>query len=152
MLPLLTCRPEFHPSWATHAPVTQVTLNRLGRTQVEAMIPSLTGAKTLPTAVVQQVVAKTDGVQLFVEELVKMILETGLVWEEDDRYVLTGPLPPWPFPPRYTTRSWSGWTGSQRPANWPNSVPSWGGNLPMTCSRPLRLSMRRRYSRGWRGG
>jgi len=45
MLTLCTCRPEFRPPWATHAPVTQVTLNRLGRTQVEAMIPSLTGAK-----------------------------------------------------------------------------------------------------------
>jgi class 3 adenylate cyclase len=61
MLTLLTCRPEFRPPWATHAPVTQVTLTRLGRTQVEAMLPSLTGAKTLPTEVVQQVVAKTDG-------------------------------------------------------------------------------------------
>ncbi len=98
MLTLLTCRPEFRPPWATHAPVTQVTLNRLGRTQVEAMIPSLTGAKTLPTEVVQQVVAKTDGVPLFVEELVKMILESGLVREEDDRYVLTGPLPPLAIP------------------------------------------------------
>src|SRR5262249_3487909 len=37
MLTLLTCRPEFRPPWATHAPVTQVTLNRLGRSQVEAM-------------------------------------------------------------------------------------------------------------------
>jgi predicted ATPase len=43
MLTLFTCRPEFRPPWATHAPMTQVTLNRLGRTQVEAMIPSLTG-------------------------------------------------------------------------------------------------------------
>src|SRR5712691_11118074 len=98
MLTLLTCRPEFRPPWATHAPVTQVTLNRLGRTQVEAMIPSLTGAKTLPTEVVQQVVAKTDGVPLFVEELVKMILESGLVREQAGRYVLTGPLPPLAIP------------------------------------------------------
>ena len=94
MLTLLTCRPEFRPPWATHAPVTQVTLNRLGRTQVEAMIPSLTGDKTLPTEIVEQVIAKTDGVPLFVEELVKMILESGLVREQADRYVLTGPLPP----------------------------------------------------------
>jgi predicted ATPase len=68
MLTLLTCRPEFHPPWTTHAPVTQVTLNRLGRTQVEAMIPSLTGDKALPTDMVEQVIAKTDGVPLFVEE------------------------------------------------------------------------------------
>jgi predicted ATPase len=98
MLILLTCRPEFRPPWSTHARVTQVTLNRLGRAQVEAMIPSLTGEKILPTEVVEQVIAKTDGVPLFVEELVKMILESGLVREQADRYVLTGPLPPLAIP------------------------------------------------------
>ena len=98
MLTLLTCRPEFRPPWATHAPVTQVTLNRLGRAQVEAMIPSLTGNKTLPIEMVEQVIAKTDGVPLFVEELVKMILESSLVLEQADRYVLTGPLPPLAIP------------------------------------------------------
>jgi TOMM system kinase/cyclase fusion protein len=98
MLTLLTCRPEFRPPWATHVPVTQVTLTRLGRAQVEAMLPSLTGAKTLPTEVVEQVIAKTDGVPLFVEELVKMILESGLVREQADRYVLAGPLPPLAIP------------------------------------------------------
>src|SRR5439155_15127624 len=98
MLTLFTCRPEFRPPWATHAPVTQVTLNRLGRTQVEAMIPSLTDGKPLPTEMVEQVVAKTDGVPLFVEELVKMILESGLVREQPGRYVLTGPLPPLAIP------------------------------------------------------
>jgi TOMM system kinase/cyclase fusion protein len=98
MLTLLTCRPEFHPPWATLSPLTQVTLTRLGRPQVEAMITSLTGGKALPAAVVEQVVAKTDGVPLFVEELVKMLLESGLVREEADHYVLTGPLPPLAIP------------------------------------------------------
>lgn len=136
MLTLLTCRPEFRPPWATHAPVTQITLNRLGRSQVEAMLPSLTGDKPLPTEVVEQVIAKTDGVPLFVEELVKMILESGLVQEQASRYVLTGPLPPLPFPRPCTTRSWPGSTGSRWPEHWSNSVPSWGGSLRMTCSRP----------------
>jgi predicted ATPase len=98
MLTLLTCRPEFPPPWTAHAPVTQVSLTRLERAQVEAMITSLTGGKTLPTEMVEQVIAKTDGVPLFVEELVKMILESGLVREEVDRYVLTGPLPPLAIP------------------------------------------------------
>jgi predicted ATPase len=98
MLTLFTCRPEFRPPWATHASVTQVILTRLGRTQVDAMITSLTGGKALPPEVVEQVVAKTDGVPLFVEELVKMILESGLVREEDNQYVLTGPLPPLAIP------------------------------------------------------
>jgi predicted ATPase len=98
MLTLLTYRPEFRPPWTTHAPATQITLNRLGRTQDEAMILSLTGEKTLPTEMVEQVIAKTDGVPLFVEELVKMILESELVREQADRYVLTGPLPPLAIP------------------------------------------------------
>jgi TOMM system kinase/cyclase fusion protein len=98
MLTLLTCRPEFRPPWSPQAPVTQVILNRLGHAQIETMIAHLTGGKVLPTAVVQQVVVKTDGIPLFVEELVKMILESGLVREEADRYVLTGPLPPLAIP------------------------------------------------------
>jgi predicted ATPase len=62
------------------------------------MLTSLTGGKALPADVVEQVLAKTDGVPLFVEELVKMILESGLVREEAGHYVLTGPLPPLAIP------------------------------------------------------
>jgi class 3 adenylate cyclase/tetratricopeptide (TPR) repeat protein len=98
MLTLLTCRPEFHPPWATRSYLAQLTLGRLGRPQVEAMIIRLTDGKPLPAAVVEQIVAKTDGVPLFVEELVKMILESGLVHKETERYVLTGPLPPLAIP------------------------------------------------------
>jgi TOMM system kinase/cyclase fusion protein len=98
MLILLTCRPEFLPPWVTRLSLTQITIGRLGRAQVEAMITSLTGGKALPAEMVEQVIAKTDGVPLFVEELVKMILESGLVREEADRYVLTGPLPPLAIP------------------------------------------------------
>jgi len=98
MLTLLTCRPEFRPPWGPQALVTQVILNRLGHAQIETMIAHLTGRKALPAEVVQQVVVKTDGIPLFVEELVKMILESGLVWEEADRYMLTGPLPPLAIP------------------------------------------------------
>jgi predicted ATPase len=62
------------------------------------MVRQLTGDKPLPTEALGQVIAKTDGVPLFVEELVKMILELGLVREEADRYVLIGPLPPLAIP------------------------------------------------------
>ena len=60
--------------------------------------------KALPPEVVEQVVAKTDGVPLFVEELTKMVLESGLLQEREERYELTGPSPRWRFPPRCTTR------------------------------------------------
>jgi len=98
MLTLLTYRPEFRPPWSTRSHQMQVTLGRLGRPQAEAMLASLTGGKSLPADVVEQVLAKTDGVPLFVEESVKMILESGLVREDAGHYVLTGPLPPLAIP------------------------------------------------------
>ena len=62
------------------------------------MIGRVTGGKALPSEVVEQIVAKTDGVPLFVEELTKMVLESGLLREGEDRYELTGPLPPLAIP------------------------------------------------------
>jgi predicted ATPase len=77
MLPLVTARPEFRPRWASRSHLTQLTLSRLPHPQVETMVRQLTGGKPLPAEVLAQVIAKTDGVPLFVEELVKMILESG---------------------------------------------------------------------------
>jgi class 3 adenylate cyclase/tetratricopeptide (TPR) repeat protein len=98
MLALLTGRPEFRPPWPPRSHVTQLTLTRFTRAQVEHMIAQVMRGQPLPEAVVQQVLAKTDGVPLFVEELLKMIVESGLVREEEGRYVLTGPLPPLAIP------------------------------------------------------
>jgi class 3 adenylate cyclase len=98
LLMVLTCRPEFRLPWAPRSYVTPLTLSRLTRQQIEEMVLLVTGGKPLPAEVVQQIVAKTDGIPLFVEELVKMILEAGLVREEAGRYVLTGPLPPLAIP------------------------------------------------------
>ena len=98
LLTLVTARPEFRPPWAPRSHLTQLTLGRLPRPQVETMVWQLTGGKPLPAEVLTQVVAKTDGVPLFVEELVKMILESNLVREAADRHVLTGPLPPLAIP------------------------------------------------------
>ena len=93
ILTLFTCRPEFHPPWHFGRYLTSLTLGRLPPTQVELMIDRVTGGKRLPAAVRQQVVAKTDGVPLFVEELTKMVLESGLLREQTDHYELLGPLP-----------------------------------------------------------
>jgi predicted ATPase len=98
LLMVLTCRPEFRPPWPPRSYVTPLTLSRLIRQQIEEMVLRVTGGKPLPAAVVQQIVAKTDGIPLFVEELVKTILEAGLVREEAGRYVLTGPLAPLAIP------------------------------------------------------
>lgn len=95
---LLTVRPEFTPPWGDGSHLSRLTLSRLGRRQVEAMVGRITGGKVLPADVVQHIVTKTDGVPLFVEELTKMVVESGLLREQDDRYELTGPLPPLAIP------------------------------------------------------
>ena len=92
LLLLLTCRPEFRAPWPLRAHFTQITLTRLQRKQVEAMLWGLTHGKALPAEVVDQMAAKTDGVPLFVEELTKTLLESELLQEVDDRYALRAPL------------------------------------------------------------
>ncbi|MBI3756848.1 MAG: AAA family ATPase [Deltaproteobacteria bacterium] len=76
MLTLLTSRPEFSSSWGSRSYLTQLTLSRLGQPQIEAIIERITGGKVLPLDMVQQIVTKTDGVPLFVEELTKTVVET----------------------------------------------------------------------------
>ena len=92
MLHVLTYRPTFSPPWPPRSHITPLVLHRLERPQVEALITQRTGGKTLPPEVVQHIVAKTDGVPLYVEELTKMLLASPLLQEEADRYVLIGPL------------------------------------------------------------
>ena len=92
MLTVLTFRPVFVPPWPSRSHLTPITLNRLERPQVEALITHLAGGKALPAEVVAHIVAKTDGVPLFVEELTKMLLESDLLQEDTQHYVLTGPL------------------------------------------------------------
>ena len=92
MLHLLTFRPEFVPPWPSRSHMTPLTLHRLERPQVEAMIARLAAGKTLPVEVIEHIVSKTDGVPLFIEELTKMLLESALLREEADHYALTGPL------------------------------------------------------------
>ena len=95
---LLLARPEFRPLWAIRTHLTQITLSRLSRPQVETMIAQGTGGKALPAEVLQHIVTKTDGVPLFIEELMKMVLESGLVIEREGCYELTGSLAPLTIP------------------------------------------------------
>src|SRR4029453_8298068 len=89
ILALMTFRPDFSPPWTGRAHLTQLTVNRLPRRQAVEVIHQVAHRKTLPAEVVEQIVAKTDGVPLFVEELTKMVLESGLLQEQEDRYALT---------------------------------------------------------------
>src|SRR5438132_9361372 len=89
ILALLTFRPDFSPPWTGRSHLTQVMLPRLPRRQAAEMAGRVAHGKALPAEVVEQVVAKTDGVPLFVEELTKMVLESGLLQEREEGYELT---------------------------------------------------------------
>jgi predicted ATPase/class 3 adenylate cyclase len=98
ILALFTFRPDFSSPWAGRSHLTQVTLSRLPRRQVAEMTGRVAHGKALPPELIEQVVAKTDGVPLFIEELTKMVLESGLLQERAERYELTAPLPPLAIP------------------------------------------------------
>jgi class 3 adenylate cyclase/predicted ATPase len=93
LLVVVTFRPEFTPPWSTQAHATLLQLNRLGRRQGAAMVEQLIGARTLPPEIRDEIVAKTDGVPLFLEELTKTVLESGLIADAQQQ-----PLPPLAIP------------------------------------------------------
>lgn len=92
MLSVLTFRPEFVAPWPMRSHMTPISLNLLERSEVEALVGHLAGGKLLPGEVLEHIVAKSDGVPLFVEELTKTIIESGTLTEEGDRYRLEGAL------------------------------------------------------------
>lgn len=94
VLMLLTCRPEFVPPWRSRSRVTTHSLGRLGRGHSAALAERVTDGKPLPPEVLEEIVARTDGVPLFVEELTKAVLESGLLRDAGSHYETNGPLPP----------------------------------------------------------
>jgi predicted ATPase/class 3 adenylate cyclase len=92
VLVLITLRPEALPLSFGQANVTALTLSRLSHRQSAALIAGLTGGKALPPELVERIVAQTDGVPLFIEELTKAVLEGGVVADRGDHYALAGPL------------------------------------------------------------
>ena len=95
---IVTFRLEFAPPWVGRANVSSLALSRFGRRQALAMVDRVVGGKALPTEVLEQIVSKTDGVPLFVEELTKTVLESGLLREENGAYVLCSALTPLAIP------------------------------------------------------
>ena len=77
VLLIVTFRPEFNPPWVGQSRVTSVTVNRLGEREAEAIIARLVGNKELPADVMAEIVERTDGIPLFVEEMTKAVLEAG---------------------------------------------------------------------------
>ncbi len=93
ILLLFTFRPDFAPPWTPRSRPLHVTLSSLTRKQTRAMIDRITGGKPLPELVVDQLVSKTDGVPLYIEELTQSVLESDWLRETDQRFERTDPLP-----------------------------------------------------------
>ncbi|MGV7216027.1 ATP-binding protein, partial [Bradyrhizobium sp. UFLA05-112] len=76
-----------------YAHLSNIALGRIGRDDGASLISKVTGGKALPSGVLQQILARTDGVPLFLEELTKAVVESGVLTDAGDRYTLAGPLP-----------------------------------------------------------
>jgi predicted ATPase len=98
VLVILTFRPEFTPPWIGRSHVTMLTLNRLPRRQGAEIIAYVTGGKALPKEISDQIVDRTDGVPLFIEELTKSVVESGIVAEAGGHYAVAGPAAPLAIP------------------------------------------------------
>jgi predicted ATPase len=94
----ITFRPEFTPPWLGRPHVTMLNLNRLPPRQRTEMITHVTGGKALPNEIADQIVDRTDGVPLFIEELTKSVVESGIVKEIGDHYAAAGPVAPLAIP------------------------------------------------------
>ncbi len=98
VLLVVTFRPELQPTWLGQQHVTLLALSRLGRRDSADIVASVTKGKVLPATVVDKILVRTDGVPLFIEELTRTLIESGLLRETPDSYVLDGPLPPLAIP------------------------------------------------------
>ena len=98
LLLLATARPEFEAPWPNLRHVVNVTLNRLDRTEGQALVTGVSHGKALPSQVLDQIMMHADGVPLFIEELTKTVLESELLRETTNRYELIGSLPPLAIP------------------------------------------------------
>ena len=99
VLIVMTHRPEFTFSFGGGTHLTQIPLSHLGGLESTAIVTRVAGNKPLPDEVSAEIIAKTDGIPLFVEELTKSLLESGVLRDDGKRFVLDNPLPPLAIPP-----------------------------------------------------
>jgi class 3 adenylate cyclase/tetratricopeptide (TPR) repeat protein len=93
LLLIVTFRPEFMAPWTGRSHVSLLSLNRLPPRERGTIIAGVTGGKALPREVADQIIDRTDGVPLFVEEMTKAVIESGMLTDLGDRYVAAGPVP-----------------------------------------------------------
>jgi class 3 adenylate cyclase/predicted ATPase len=98
LLLIITFRPEFTPPWVGRPQVTLLSLGRLLEQQRTEMLARLTGGKSLPKEIADQIVERTDGIPLFMEELTKTVVESGELVDAGDHYTVTRSLSPLAIP------------------------------------------------------
>ncbi len=98
VLLVMTFRPDYQPPWSGQPHVTMLTLNRLSQRERLTLIDRITGGKALPPGLLEQIVARTDGVPLFVEELTKSVLESTELRDAGEQYLLDQPAQPLAIP------------------------------------------------------
>ncbi len=89
---LATTRPTFEHGFGGHPIVTRLTLNRLGRRQVDEIATQICRGKRLPSVLLNEIGERTDGVPLFVEELTKTVMESSYLRETKDSFEFTGEM------------------------------------------------------------
>ena len=98
VLAILTFRPEFNPPWIDELHVTSIGLNRLRDNEVITLIEGMAAGQKLPSSVYEQIIRRTDGVPLFIEELTKAVIESDGVAGDRNRNASSGPLPSFVIP------------------------------------------------------
>jgi predicted ATPase len=98
VLLVITYRPEFIAPWTGRPRVASLALNRLAPAERAEMIAGVTGSKPLPQEIADQIVDRTDGVPLFIEELTKAVVESGILTDAGDRYTAAAPVSPLAIP------------------------------------------------------
>ncbi|HEX8711980.1 MAG TPA: adenylate/guanylate cyclase domain-containing protein [Terracidiphilus sp.] len=94
MLMVCTTRPEFSAPWLSHERCTEVRVEALPAEDTRALVARVAGSKPLPLALQEELVSRTAGIPLFIEAVTRTILDAGILRELEDRYELTGPVPP----------------------------------------------------------
>lgn len=98
VLLVATCRPDWSPRWIGHPNVGLLSINRLSRVQAQAIVDDIAHGRGLPATVREQILARSDGVPLFIEELTRAVLESDLLDRRSGGLGLRGPLPPLAIP------------------------------------------------------
>jgi class 3 adenylate cyclase/tetratricopeptide (TPR) repeat protein len=98
VLAVITSRPDFAPHWPKKAEISMIGLNRLDRRHAQMIVQRLASGRALPEEILAQVIARTDGIPLFIEELVKSVLESDRLVETAGQFRLNGSLTPFAIP------------------------------------------------------